>query len=236
MIQDEKQRVIEHSKAAGYADGVMMYATSYCGEIFRRFMLEGSLLELGPAEGVMTDILAPYFDDYSVVDGADFFVNDIVKKHPNIIGYSSLFEDFMPNRRYDNIVLGHVLEHVESPVDILKRCLGWLSEGGRVIAAVPNAKSIHRQAAVRMGILDHEKQLNSTDVLNGHRRVYDMETLKKDFTDAGYAIVSCGGYWLKPLSNGQINEYWNENMIQAFLALGEEYPEIAAEIYVVASR
>ena len=34
--------------------------------------------------------------------------------------------------------------------------------------------------------------------------------------------------------NKQIEESWNEEMIRAFMKLGEKYPEIAAEIYVVA--
>lgn len=64
---------------------------------------------MGPAEGVMTDLLFPKFsDDYTVVDGADFFVNDLKKRYPNINGFVSLFEDFVPenNKKYDNIVLG----------------------------------------------------------------------------------------------------------------------------------
>ena len=105
-----------------------------------------------------------------------------------------------------------------------------------MLAAVPNSHSIHRQAAVYMGLLEYEKQLNETDEKNGHRRVYDMESLKKDFLNAGYEIESSGGYWLKPLSNGQINQYWNEEMIQAFLVLGEKYPEIAGEIFIVSTN
>lgn len=236
MNKDEKQRVMEHSKIAGYSDGVMAKTTSYCGKVFRRYMRPGSVLELGPAEGVMTDLLIPFFDDYTVVDGADFFVESIKKRHPNIKGYASLFEDFNTEKKFDNIVLGHVLEHVENPVNILRTCSNWLAKGGYVLAAVPNANSIHRQAAVLMRLLEHEKQLNATDEMNGHRRVYDMDTLKTDFLNAGYKIVESGGYWLKPLSNGQINEYWNDEMIQAFLRLGEKYPEIAGEIFIVASN
>ena len=86
-----------------------------------------------------------------------------------------------------------------------------------------------------MGLLETEKQMNDTDRKNGHRRVYDITTLKNDFTSAGLNIVSSGGYWLKPESNKQINDNWNDNMIDAFLKLGEKYPDIAGEIYVIAS-
>ncbi len=37
------------------------------------------------------------------------------------------------------------------------------------------------------------------------------------------------------LSNAQIDKFYTREMINAFLELGEEYPEIAGEIYIVAS-
>ena len=43
-----------------------------------------------------------------------------------------------------------------------------------------------------------------------------------------------GGYWIKPLSNGQIEQNWTAEMLEAFMELGERYPDIAGEIYVVA--
>jgi len=236
MEYSEKKRVMEHSQAMHYSDMVMQKTTKYCGMIFRRFMVNGSVLELGPAEGVMTDVLCSYFDDYTVVDGVDYFVEEIEKRHPKIKGYASLFEDFVPDQKYNNIVLGHVLEHVENPVEILKMCGTWLSDNGCIVAAVPNAKSIHRQAAVLMGLLETEYQLNEQDEKNGHRRVYDMDSLKNDFIKADYEIITCGGYWFKPVSNAQINENWNEKMIDSFLRLGEKYPDISGEIYIIANK
>ncbi len=115
----------------------------------------------------------------------------------------------------------------------LRKTLDWIEPGGRILACVPNANSIHRQAAVKMGLLHAVDELNDTDRKIGHRRVYDMARLQQDFTAAGYRIKESGGMWLKPLSNAQLEATWNEKMIQAFLDLGEEYPDIAAEIYVV---
>lgn len=238
MNREEKNRVEKHSIIAHYDDqGVMSRSTEYCGNIFLRYMNQkGSVLELGPAEGIMTDLLAPCFGDYTVVDGAGFFVEAIKERHPDIQGYGCLFEEFKPTRKWNNIVLGHVLEHVENPVEILKSCATWLAGEGVLVAAVPNSHSLHRQAAVYMGMLESEKQLNETDLKNGHRRVYDVETLKADFLSAGFSIKKTGGYWLKPESNGQINKNWDNRMIDAFMHLGEQYPDIAGEIYIIAQR
>jgi hypothetical protein len=112
----------------------------------------------------------------------------------------------------------------------------WLAPGGRSITAVPNARSLHRQAAVLMGLLGVETELNDTDRRIGHRRVYTPETFRADFYRAGLSVDVFGGYWLKTLSNQQIQDSWTEDMIAAFLQLGERYPDVAAEIYVVASN
>ena len=235
MFDTEKERVMGFSKTADYAHGIMTAATQYCGNIFCRYMKpEGSVLELGPAEGVMTDELYPLFSDYTVVDGADFFIENLKRRYPKIEGHACLFEDFHPTRQYDTILLGHVLEHVENPINVLKLCKLWIKRGGRIISAVPNCDSIHRQVAVRMGILTSVDELGETDHRNGHRRVYNRARLKADFETAGLFIVKLGGYWLKPLTNAQLEQIFTSEMTQAFFELGEKYPEIAGEIYIVA--
>ena len=85
-----------------------------------------------------------------------------------------------------------------------------------------------------MGLLKFEEELNDADRHHGHRRVYTPETFRRDFLLAGLRIEVFGGYWLKPVSNGQIERDWDERMLSAFMTLGERYPDIAGEIYVVA--
>lgn len=115
-----------------YSTGVNIFPTAYCGEIFKRFLnMNENILELGPADGIMTEILYPHFKDYTAVDGAEIFVENLKKRYPGIHAYASLFENFdAGDKKFHNIVLGHVLEHVEDPVEILKRCKGWLPGGG----------------------------------------------------------------------------------------------------------
>lgn len=234
FTENERTRLDHIAEESKYAIGANAYTIQYSGSLFLKHMQEGSVLEMGPAEGLMTDILYPHFPDYTVVDGAERFVNALLERHPGITGCVSLFEQFESSKKYRNIILGHVLEHVEDPVAVLRKCAGLLEMGGQILATVPNCNSIHRQAAVTMGLLSSTKELNEMDRHHGHRRVYSVEELKADFVAAGLEIKICGGYWLKPLSHRQIEETWDAAMIGAFMELGEKYPDIAAEIYVVA--
>ena len=95
---------------------------------------------------------------------------------------------------------------------------------------------MHRQAAVLMGILPSEDASNEMDIHHGHRRVFDPESFRQCFLSSGLSIEVFGGYWLKPLSNRQIEASWTPEMLEAFMQLGERYPDVAGEIYVIASR
>lgn len=218
-----------------YGIGMAKISTEYGCDIFQRFLREGSILELGPADGIMTDRIFPEWKGmYTVVDGAQFYVNKLKEKYPQIDAQCSLFENFKPISKYDNIILGHILEHVDDSVAILKLVKTWLSDDGIVLCAVPNANSLHRQAAVLMEIQESTKSFSQKDIHHGHQRVYDSNTLVEDFLKAGYTIKATGGYWLKPLADKQIEGSWTEELIHAYMMLGEKYPEIAGEIYVVA--
>ena len=98
----------------------------------------------------------------------------------------------------------------------------------------PNSRSLHRQAAVIMGLIDREEAMSEADIHHGHKRIYNPELFRQHFLMAGYKITMFGGYWLKPLSDKQLEESWSNDMLRAFMALGERYPDIAAEIYVIA--
>jgi 2-polyprenyl-3-methyl-5-hydroxy-6-metoxy-1,4-benzoquinol methylase len=232
--REERHRLDSIAAVSLYGVGVNPATIAHSFQIFRRHLRPGSILEMGPAEGLMTEELARLGQPLTVVEGAGAFCESLRGRFPQAEIVHSLFEDFRPAKRFDNIVLGHVLEHVDDPVAILSAAKPWLADGGRILAAVPNARSLHRQAAVIMGLLKFEEELNDADRHHGHRRVYTPETFRRDFLQAGLKIEVFGGYWLKPVSNGQIESDWSKEMLDAFMTLGERYPDIAGEVYVVA--
>jgi SAM-dependent methyltransferase len=207
----------------------------FCYRSFRKFFKGTIACELGPSTGYMTRYLLNDFSELDVVEGSKNLL-DQIPDHVKLKKYHSLFEDFTPSRKYDTIIMSHVLEHIEQPVEVVRKISNWLGDDGVFIICVPNAKSFHRMAAVKMGLLNSEYELNERDKQLGHYRIYDFKLLIDHSRQAGLEIISSGGVFLKFVSNKQIEDTWNDQMIEAYYQIGEHFQENAAEIYIVCKR
>jgi 2-polyprenyl-3-methyl-5-hydroxy-6-metoxy-1,4-benzoquinol methylase len=224
----------EHvARTFDYFDGVCEASTEYAVGIIKCYLVGHKILEVGPADGRMTRGFGKEFN-LTLVDPSETLCEKLRQSFPLARVVCTLVEDFSSSERFDNILLCHMLDHVRDPQAVVRRAAGWLSPGGKVIAISPNCESLHRQAAVQMGLLPSVNAFSERDQIQGKRRIFSREEFSRLFTNAGLKIEFFGGYWLKPLSNRQIEEQWTPEMIDAFFALGQRYPEIAAEMCLVA--
>jgi 2-polyprenyl-3-methyl-5-hydroxy-6-metoxy-1,4-benzoquinol methylase len=219
-----------------YATGVNSAIVRYEAEVFGRHWRPGACLEIGPAEGVMTAILATEYADLTLLEGSSAFCEDLAARFPTATVVNSLVEQYEPARRFDTVLVGQVLEHVIDPVSALARVGNWLADGGVVCAAVPNARSLHREAGVLLGLLGDARDFSPADLANGHRRVYDPDSFRADLKASGLRILRLGGFWVKSLSNQQVEQACDTRELHAQMALGERYPDISALIYAICTR
>ena len=126
MIQDEKAHLERISNVSLYAAGANSATIKYSFKVAERYLVGDNLLEMGPAEGVMTELLATTGKRMTLVEGSSLFCEDLRKRFPRANVVLALFEEYQPSELFDNIILGHVLEHVQDPVDILSRAKQWL--------------------------------------------------------------------------------------------------------------
>ena len=124
---------------------------------FAPFFRQGSLLELGSFQGTFTKRLLAFFQDITCVEAS----GEALDKARREIGTAAtfvhaMFENAVLPKVYDNVVLTHVLEHIDDPVFVLKRVNEeWLSENGRLFLVCPNGNAPSRQIAVKMGLITH---------------------------------------------------------------------------------
>jgi len=210
---------------------------------FEPFFKKGSLLELGSFKGDFTKRLLPYFDDVTCVDASDAAIEVARKKlGDKVIFVNSLFEEVTLPRRYDNIVLTHVLEHLDDPVVVLKRINGeWLAEGGRFFLVCPNANAPSRQIAVKMGLISHNAAITPAEAEHGHRITYSLDTLERDAKAAGLKVVYRSGIFFKALANFQWDrlletDIISKDFLEGCYKLGQQYPDLCSSIFLVCER
>lgn len=193
-----------------------------------------AVLEIGCADGEMTRYLVRAFRHVTALDASAQQTRAVRRKFGSRVEVvTSLVETYKPSRQFNTIIMAHLLEHVARPRAILRRAQRWIAPGGRLIIVVPNADSLHRLAAVKMGLLPMKTSLNARDHALGHRRVYSRRTLWQTVRGAGLHITREGGIFLKPLSNQQILTDWTRAMIEAYYELSLNFPSIASELFAV---
>ncbi len=237
-MENETERLEQVADWFSAYEGFNGRLVRYSFEALRPHFTGGRCLELGSADGQMTEMLLDVFDEVTSVDGSPTYVQQVGERIGDRSGFrieQSLFEDYSTEQRFDTVVATHILEHVDDPVDVIRRALDWTAPDGRLVVAVPNALSIHRLAAVEMGLVADPHELNERDRRLGHRRVYDPDGLRGDLEQAGWTVERSGGVFLKVLTNAQIEEWFTPEMEQGFYRLGEQFPQNSAEIYAVCS-
>ena len=123
--------------------------------------------------------------------------------------------------------MGFILEHVDDPGLLLSKYRKFLSPGGRIFIAVPNAKSLNRRLGLELGIIDDIYSLNDNDIAQGHKRQYCLDTLGQLLDEQGYQIVLEEGIYLKPLPLDALKTLPDlEANLQAMLKVGVDFPDL----------
>ncbi len=206
---------------------------------FKPFIKGGKALELGCADGYMTERLANLVTNLDVVEGSPRFLKHAKRTSlKNVSFICALFEEYESHKRYDYIFATYVFEHVLDPIAILKRMKALLKSSGLLFITVPNARALSRQIALHMGLIEDLKQLTDNDKKHGHRRVYDRITLNRHIDIAGFRSISQGGILLKILADFQLNKLLKEKILtedhyHGLYSLGLEYPDFCDSLFSI---
>lgn len=210
---------------------------------FEPFLRKGSMLELGSFKGDFTRRLLPHFDDITCVEAAPAAINEAREALPDSVTFKQgLFETIDLPKRYDHIVLTHVLEHLDDPVGVMRRInTEWLSDDGRFFLVCPNANAPSRQIAVKMGLISHNAAITPAEEAHGHRITYSLDTLERDATAAGLKVIHRSGIFFKALANFQWDRLLNTDIIsdeylEGCYMLGQQYPDLCSSIFLVCER
>ncbi|MCX8070707.1 MAG: class I SAM-dependent methyltransferase [Thermodesulfovibrionales bacterium] len=198
-----------------------------------------SALELGIGYSITTEIFKRFFKRYCIIDSDRELIKDFIKQtgNKNIEVVNEYFEDYHTKEKFDVIIMGFVLEHVDDPTLILNKYKEFLSDRGKLFITVPNATSLHRRIAYEAGLMSDMYVFNEVDIKVGHKRYFDVDKIKALVKSCGYDVVKIEGIFLKPITTSQMVQIgFNENIYSALLKIGKDYPELSNSILVMANR
>lgn len=109
---------------------------------------------------------------------------NLIKESEEIFGKLNIKQGFaedLPkhfNRKFDNVILIDVLEHIENDALVLRNSHNILKTGGRIIILVPAYRWL----------------FSRRDIMWKHFRRYEMQDLKLKIIDAGFTLIE-SRYW-----------------------------------------
>jgi len=205
----------------------------YPQRIMAGCVADSSLLELGIGHGYTTCRFSEHFRRHVVIEGAESVIDQFQQQYPESQAEIAhgFFEEFDTDERFDVIVMGFVLEHVDDPLGLLKRYKRFLAPGGRCFVAVPNGESLHRRFGHSAGLLRDMMALGDGDLALGHKRLYSVQSLEDVLTRAGHQVVHREGIFLKPLTTLQMQSLeLSETVLEAMCMVGVHYPELSCAL------
>lgn len=215
----------------------------YMMDSFKPFLRNGSILELGSYSGEFTKRMLPYSNDITCVEASDIAINEAQKKLGKKVTFvNSSFESVTLPKYYNNIVMTHVLEHLDDPVRTLKRVNDeWLAEDGRFFLVCPNANAPSRQIAVKMGLITHNSAVTPAESEHGHRCTYSLDTLERDVLESGLKVIHRSGIFFKALANFQWDKLLQTDIVSkeyldGCYKLGQQYPDLCSSIFLVCEQ
>ena len=134
------------------------------------------ILDIGCGLGWLLSFLNDDWDKYGIE--VSKFASGHARKYGNI--FNGILEDFPDNGKFDVIVMNHVIEHVENPLQVLKKIRNMLSDTGIFIIGTPDFDSA---AARRYG--------NNFRLLHDptHISLFSSDSMHRCLRDCGFKIM-----------------------------------------------
>ncbi len=228
-----KQDIEVYDKNNIYAFDIKYMLHYYSHRVMKLTNKASSCLELGIGDGYTTELLSFFFDKYLVLEGDKKIIERFKHEFPRVNTriVETYFEEWTTEEKFDAIIIGFVLEHVDDPIFILNKYKKMLKPEGKLFIAVPNAESLNRRVGVYAGLLKDIKQLSENDIKAGHKRYYTLSSLREEVLKAGLVITREEGLFLKPITTAQMSKLnFTKEIVEGYLNVGKQYPELCLGI------
>lgn len=174
-------------------------------ECINKYIIGKKILDIGSSEGYVHKLLKRENPDKRIfrIDKKNSDFNMDLNNPKNI------------KEKFDTIIAGEIIEHLESPINFIRYCKNLLNKNGRIIITTPNA--IGLQYIINPSWCVYYKDYR------GHSQAFTIDMLNRVFKDEG----------LKVIYKDYINAFWINNPLQYISLL---IKRLRPDLIVVAER
>jgi len=149
----------------------------------------GSLLEVGVGEGHTFsrakfygwDVNGIDFNDYGVKKFNPHMIDQVEKGNP----FDIIEKYAKENKKFDVIIIKHILEHTIDPRGILKSLKALLSKDGILLVTLPNDYSKLQMKALELGHITHKFWLEPPQ----HLHYFNSENIRLFLDEMKFSII-----------------------------------------------
>ncbi|MFA5992292.1 MAG: class I SAM-dependent methyltransferase [Candidatus Pacearchaeota archaeon] len=176
---------------------------------FRRinkFIIGKDVLDIGSSEGSLHELLKRSNPERIIFS---------MDKIGNVDFIVDLNKPIKINKKFDTVIAGEIIEHLESPINFIKYCNSLLKIGGRIIITTPNASGLQY-------LLNPNWCVNYEEYI-GHRQTFTIPMLNKLVEENKFEY----------LSSEYINAFWDRSPLR-FMSLFVK--RLRPDIMIVAKK
>ncbi len=176
--------------------------------VARRFPTPGRLLEIGCGNGRLLLLADRAGWEVRGLELSTALADSVRERLGFAVDVSD-FLDYTPpdGRRFDLVLLRHVLEHIPDGIGALRKIRGLLREGGHALLEFPNidALDLRVQRWLRRTGL-HRKKFPERFV-PGHANEYSLRSFRRLADETGFELVAWETYSYRPVRNFVYNRW-----------------------------
>ena len=136
---------------------------------------------------------------------------------------------------FDFIVISSLLHELEDPLALLGCAKKFANDHCVIHINVPNANSLHRRLALRMGLIDTLGEKSERQIRYQQNHTFDLENLRELVVSANLEIISNETFFIKPFTHSQMQKlldsgFVDPNILEGLYGLSEDLPGMGAEI------
>jgi len=169
--------------------------------LLRPIAKPGSLLDVGAGIGQFLAIARPFFSEVHGTEVSETAIHIARQKYNLQLLAGEVQAVEFGNKKFDNITIFHVLEHVPNPKHVIERCASLLVDGGTLAIAVPNdlysfrgKRFLRTFAARRFGRFARvglPKIVLDGSLTEIHLSHFTPEVLRRLLEQSGFSVIAC---------------------------------------------